>query len=116
MTLGAGSSSLAFTLLSRSGAETGGGTMLALLTTGTRMLANSRWALVGAGGTMLESSWGVLRILSRETCGAGGIRGAVNRGTARIWSRDTSGVGATTLICGSAAADRFDFRPWVGAA
>ena len=79
MTLGAGSSSLAFTLLSRSGAETGGGTMLALLTTGTRMLANSRWALVGAGGTMLESSWGVLRILSRETCGAGGIRGAVVR-------------------------------------
>ena len=84
ITLGAGSSSLAFTLLSCSGAETGGGTTFVLLTTGTRMLASSRWALLGAGGTMLESSWGVFRILSREICGAGGITGAFNRGTARI--------------------------------
>ena len=69
ITEGAGMFSLEFRALARSGAETGGGSMVAFICTGE--LESSRLTPPGAGGITFAASAGVERARSRVMFGAG---------------------------------------------
>ena len=64
MTLGAGSVSRGLRLVTRSGAETGGGTTLMACEPGMRSEVISRCAALGGGGTTVAFIAGAFRILS----------------------------------------------------
>src|SRR5271165_159585 len=101
---GAGSDSLAVDDMSRGGAETGGATTSTVWFSGTRELAKSRCASLGAGAMMLGVSGLAVRILSRKTFGDGGTISALRVGELRLLERETSGAGGMTL------ASRLAFR------
>ena len=97
MTEGAGKFNLALRELSRSGAETGGGTTVTLFIC-TREGDTSRLATEGAGGITLPLNAGAARDCSRDTrVGAGATMLVVNDGTDRFRSREISGAGAMML-------------------
>jgi len=95
---GAGSESFALDDASLGGAETGGATTSTVCVSGTRELARSRWASLGAGAITVGASGLELRILSREIFGVGGTTSAFNAGELRVLERETSGAGATMLV------------------
>ena len=94
MTEGAGKLSLGFRVGARSGAETGGGTRVALISTGR--LENSRFAVSGAAGITVPVSVGADRIRSRATVGAGATSAGRNDGVIGVRSLDTLGAGGIT--------------------
>ncbi len=97
MTDGAGRLSFALRPLSRSGAETGGGTT-AMSFICTRDGATSRPGVAGAGGITLALSVRLERAWSRLTCvDAGAITLGFSDGTAWARSRETLGAGAMML-------------------
>lgn len=81
---GAGSESLAVDDMSRGGADTGGATTSTVWVSGTRELAKSRCASLGAGAMTFGASGLALRIWSRETFGAGGTISAFRDSEARL--------------------------------
>ena len=90
--------SFAVRSLSRSGAETGGGTT-AVLFICTRDGATSRLADVGAGGITLPCKSGVERPRSCETrLGAGATTFEFKAGAVSVRSRDIFGAGAMTSV------------------
>lgn len=92
--------------LSRSGAETGGGTT-AVLFICTREGDTSRLADAGAGGITLPCKSGVDRPRSRETrLGAGATTFEFKAGAVSVRSRDTFGAGAMTLEFNAGVASR----------
>src|SRR5882672_3125759 len=96
ITEGAGRLSFAVREVSRSGAETGGGTT-AMLFICTREGETSRLATLGAGGITLVLRAGAERTRSRETwVDAGPITLGFNEGVANVLSRETFGAGAMT--------------------
>ena len=106
ITEGAGIFSFAVRSLSRSGAETGGGTT-AVLFICTREGDTSRLADVGAGGITLPCRSGVERPRSRETrLGAGATTVEFKAGAVSVRSRDTFGAGAMTLEFNAGATSR----------
>ena len=111
---GAGSESFALDDASLGGAETGGATTSTVCVSGTRELARSRWASLGAGAITVGASGLELRILSREIFGVGGTTSAFNAGELRVLERETSGAGGTGLIAGRAGAVRDERSPSAG--
>ena len=97
-TAGAGKDSLAADEVSRGGDETGGATTLVVCESGTRELARSRGASLGAGATTFTANGFAAGILSRETSGAGEMGEAFIAGALRVVACETSGAGATTLV------------------
>lgn len=98
---GAGRLSFAVRELSRSGADTGGGTTATLFIC-TRVGATSLPTVAGAGGITLALSAGAGRALSPETrVDAGAITLGVRDGAASVRSRETRGAGA--MMLGSSA-------------
>ena len=96
-TEGAGMLSFAIRELSRSGAETGGGTTAALFIC-TREGETSRLTDVGAGGITLPVRAGADRDWSRETrVDAGAITVEFRVGAATVRSRERFGAGAMML-------------------
>lgn len=63
-TLGAGKASLGFTLVTRSGADTVGGTTCTAFDPGRRSVETSRWGTAALGGTAPIFICGVARICS----------------------------------------------------
>ncbi len=116
---GAGMASLGFRVLSRSGADTGGGTTAALAIC-TRERETSRLATAGAGRTMLELRDGAERAWSREASrerfGAGATTRVSSEGATNIIvrSRAASGAGGITLVA-SAGVERVRSFEIVGA-
>ncbi len=79
ITEGAGNANLEWDVVSRSGAETGGGTTLAFdICTGEREI--SRLTAPGAGATTVALRSGAERALSREMFGAGAMTAELNAG------------------------------------
>ena len=102
MTAGAGRLSFALRELSRSGAETGGGTTALLIC--TRDGETSWLTEVGAGGITLPVSAGVGSERSCETCVDGGaITLELSEGALRERSRETLGAGAMMLAFSAGA-------------
>jgi hypothetical protein len=96
MTDGAGRVNLEFCLASRSGAETGGGTIATfVICTGEREICGL--AAFGAGGMIAPLSAGAVRERSRETVGAGATTRESSRGAINACSRDKFGAGAITV-------------------
>src|ERR1700693_671610 len=60
-TLGAGIARLGFTLVTWSGADTGGGTTCTAFDPGRRSVETSRWGTAALGGTAPTFNWGVAR-------------------------------------------------------
>src|SRR5260370_36670437 len=98
----AGMLSLELRFVTRSGAETGGGTIAALVIC-TGELANSRLTPPGAGGITLAARAGFERARSRGTLGAGGTTDVVSDGAFSGQSRPT--LGAAGVTCGSWAGE-----------
>jgi hypothetical protein len=97
ITEGAGRFSFAVRELSRSGAETGGGTTVTLFIC-TREGDTSRLATEGAGGITLPLNAGAERDCSRDTrVGAGATMFVLTEGAAKVRSRETLGAGAMML-------------------
>jgi len=106
ITEGAGIFSFAVRSLSRSGADTGGGTT-AVLFICTRDGDTSRLADAGAGGITLPCKSGVERPRSRETrLAAGATTVEFKAGAVSVRSRDTFGAGAMTLEFNAGATSR----------
>jgi hypothetical protein len=102
---GAGMLSFAFRALSRSGAETGGGTTETLFS--TRDGETSRLMDDGAGGITLALSAGMERTAPRETCvEAGPMTLAFSEGADTVRSRDKFGAGAMMLVLNDGAISR----------
>jgi hypothetical protein len=79
ITEGAGKVNLELNVVSRTGADTGGGTTLASdICTGERDI--SRLSAAGAGGTTVALRAGAERVLSREMFGAGAMTAELNAG------------------------------------
>jgi hypothetical protein len=79
ITEGAGSVNLGWDVVSRSGAEMGGGTTFASdICTGEREI--SRLTALGAGGTTVALRAGAERALSREMFGAGAMTVVLSAG------------------------------------
>jgi hypothetical protein len=96
---GAGRLTFALRPLSRSGAETGGGTTATLFIC-TRVGATSRAMAEGAGGTTRALSAGAERARSRETLvAAGATTFELSAGALSVPPRETSGAGAMMLEC-----------------
>lgn len=87
--------SLEFRVLTRSGAETGGGTTAAFVIC-TEELESSRFTPPGAGGITFAASSGFVRARSRATFGAGATTDALREGAVSVRSRETLGAGAIT--------------------
>jgi hypothetical protein len=117
ITEGAGMFSLEFRALARSGAETGGGSMVAFICTGE--LESSRLTPPGAGGITFAASAGVERARSRAMFGAGATTDGVRDGAVRdgaIWVRSRAMLGAGGITAGpSAGATRAWSRTTLGA-
>jgi len=96
-TAGAGNVSFADKFVSRSGAETGGGTTSILLATVTLAANGSRCNPEGGGGTTVVVSAGAVRVVPCETCGGGAIIVAVNAGVDLELPCATCGAGGITL-------------------
>lgn len=97
ITEGAGSVNLEWDAVSRSGAETGGGTTLVSdICTGEREI--SRLTAPGAGGTTVALKAGVERDLSREILGAGAMTAELNSGANSMRSCETLGAGGITAV------------------
>jgi hypothetical protein len=98
---GAGRLSFALCVVSRSGADTGGGTTPMLFIC-TRVGATSLLAVAGAGGITLALSAGAGRAWSLETrVDAGAITLVFSEGAARVRSWETCGAGP--MMLGSSA-------------
>src|SRR5258708_24815081 len=108
ITEGAGNVNLEWDAVSRSGAETGGGTTLVSdICTGEREI--SRLTAPGAGGTTVALKAGAERDLSREILGAGAMTAELNSGADSVGSWRTLGAGGIRAVlhvgavgCGSA--------------
>lgn len=105
-TFGAGKVNFAADEVSRSGAETGGGTTSLTRATGTFTEPTSRWASRAAGGTTFALMDAASRILSRLSDGVGATTPVLIAGALRNLGNPTSGVGATTFICGRVGTGR----------
>src|ERR1700682_6229416 len=92
MTEGAGNVNLELDVVSRSGADTGGGTtLLSDICTGEREI--SRLTAPGAGGTTAGLRAGAELALSRETFGAGAMTAELSAGANSVRSCRTLGAG-----------------------
>src|SRR5258708_9643952 len=98
ITEGAGNVNLEWDAVSRSGAETGGGTTLVSdICTGEREI--SRLTTPGAGGTTVALKAGAERDLSREILAAGALTAGLNSAANRGRARGTRGArGITALL------------------
>src|SRR5216684_2430661 len=97
ITEGAGSVNLEWDAVSRSGADTGGGTTLASdICTGEREI--SRLTAKGAGGTTAALRAGEERDLSREIFGAGATTAELSAGANNVRSCETLGAGGMTAV------------------
>lgn|ERR1700716_33750 len=97
ITDGAGSVSLGLDVVTRSGADTGGGTTFTSdICTGEREM--SRLTAPGAGGTTAGLRAGAERALSREMFGAGAMTAELNAGANSVRSCRTLGAGGITAV------------------
>jgi hypothetical protein len=111
---GAGSVSLGFELVIRSGAEIGGGTTATACEPGARMGVMSRCGALGLGGTTAAFMGRVDRIFSRSASGVGGTMLAFSAGTARVLSLRTSCDGGIAFSVITGMRDE-DCKPSSGA-